>query len=100
MRELGELAGPAHTELGERLRGTSLDAVLLFGAEMEHAWNAAAGGASAPRISWTVDMEVMGRRLQSLVRTGDVVLLKGSRGLELERLLPLLADRSHRGDRC
>ncbi|MGA2639904.1 MAG: UDP-N-acetylmuramoyl-tripeptide--D-alanyl-D-alanine ligase [Spirochaetia bacterium] len=100
MRELGDLTGPAHASLGDRLRGTGLDAVLLFGAEMEHAWNAAAGGASAPRISWTVDMEELGRRLQAIVRSGDVVLLKGSRGLELERLLPRLAARSNKGDRC
>jgi len=100
MRELGDETGPAHAALGERLRGTGLDAVLLFGAEMEHAWKAAAGGAVAPRISWTVDMDALGGRLQSLVRPGDIVLLKGSRGLELERLLPLLAAHSNRGDRC
>jgi UDP-N-acetylmuramoyl-tripeptide--D-alanyl-D-alanine ligase len=100
MRELGEMTGPAHAELGGRLRGTGLDAVFLFGAEMEHARNAAAGGASAARIFWTVDMESLGKRLKSLVRAGDVVLLKGSRGLELERLLPLLTARSTGGDRC
>ena len=101
MRELGELTGPAHAALGERLRGTGLDAVLLFGDEMEHAWNAAAGGASSGRIWWTVDMETMGLRLQSLVRAGDIVLLKGSHGLELERLLPGLTARGGSGgDRC
>jgi UDP-N-acetylmuramoyl-tripeptide--D-alanyl-D-alanine ligase len=101
MRELGDETRPAHEALGERLRGTGLDAVLLFGAEMEHAWKAAAGGTSAPRMSWTVDMDELGRRLQSFVRTGDTVLLKGSRGLELERLLPLLAaPGGHGGDRC
>jgi UDP-N-acetylmuramoyl-tripeptide--D-alanyl-D-alanine ligase len=98
MRELGEMTGPAHAELGERLRGTGLDAVFLFGAEMEHALTAAAGGASAGRISWTVDMETMGRTLEALVRAGDIVLLKGSRGLELERLLPSLSGRE--GRRC
>jgi UDP-N-acetylmuramoyl-tripeptide--D-alanyl-D-alanine ligase len=64
MRELGDMTGPAHAELGERLRGTGLDAIFLFGAEMEHAWNAAAGGVSAGRISWTVDMEAMTRSVR------------------------------------
>jgi UDP-N-acetylmuramoyl-tripeptide--D-alanyl-D-alanine ligase len=100
MRELGDETRPAHAALGERLRATKLDAVLLFGAEMEHAWTAAAGGASAPRISWTRDMDALGVQLQSLAGPGDVVLLKGSRGLELERLLPRLADGTHGGDRC
>ena len=100
MRELGDETTPAHAALGERLRGTGLDAVLLFGAEMEHAWTAAAGGPSAARMSWTVDIQALGKRLESLVHAGDVVLLKGSRGLELERLLPLLAATGHGGDRC
>jgi UDP-N-acetylmuramoyl-tripeptide--D-alanyl-D-alanine ligase len=101
MRELGDETVPAHTTLGLRLRGTGLDAVLLFGAEMEHAWNAAAGGASALRMTWTEDIDELGRRLQSVVRPGDTVLLKGSRGLELERLVPLLAARgSAGGNRC
>jgi UDP-N-acetylmuramoyl-tripeptide--D-alanyl-D-alanine ligase len=100
MRELGDETRPAHAALGERLRATKLDAVLLFGAEMEHAWTAAAGGASAPRISWTLDMDALGVQLQSLAGPGDVVLLKGSRGLELERLLPRLASATHGGDRC
>ena len=100
MRELGDETTPAHAALGERLRGTPLEAVLLFGAEMEHASSAAAGGPSSARISWTVDIEALGARLRSLARAGDVVLLKGSRGLELERLLPLLAAVGGRGDRC
>jgi UDP-N-acetylmuramoyl-tripeptide--D-alanyl-D-alanine ligase len=90
MRELGDETTPAHAAVGERLRATGLDAVLLFGSEMEHAMTAAAGGASSPRISWTLDMESLGRTLHALVHPGDLVLLKGSRGLELERLLPVL----------
>jgi len=90
MRELGDEAGPAHAAVGERLRGTPLDAVFLFGAEMEHAWKAAAGGQAAPRISWTDRLETLSAELRARVRAGDLVLLKGSRGLELERLLPVL----------
>ncbi len=88
MRELGEQTGPAHAALGARLRNTGLDEVLLFGEEMEQAWNAAQGGAA--RLWWTTNMDALAERLRSRVRAGDLVLLKGSRGLELERLLPVL----------
>jgi UDP-N-acetylmuramoyl-tripeptide--D-alanyl-D-alanine ligase len=100
MRELGDFTVQAHSDLGERLRGTGLDAVLLTGTEMQHAWNAAGGGASPSPISWTPDVEETGRRLQSLVRRGDVVLLKGSRGLQLERLLHRLTAPELGGHRC
>ena len=101
MRELGVQTAPAHAELGERLRATGLDLVFLVGAEMEHAWKSAQGGASVSHISWGASVDALGQLLHSLVRPGDIVLLKGSRGLELERLLPRLAKRdSTRGGRC
>jgi len=101
MRELGEQTGPAHMELGNRLRATRLDLVCLVGAEMEQAWKSAEGGASVKRISWETSLEALDQRLHSIVRPGDIVLLKGSRGLELERLLPRLTGRDpDGGDRC
>ena len=100
MRELGDQTGPAHMELGKRLRATGLDMVFLVGAEMEQAWKSAQGGASVKRLSWETSLETLDRLLRSLVRRGDIVLLKGSRGLELERLLPGLTGDSAGGDRC
>ncbi|HET6449711.1 MAG TPA: cyanophycin synthetase, partial [Spirochaetia bacterium] len=90
MRELGAETIPAHAALGARLRDTRLDAVLLFGEEMQHAWKAMEGGAAVPRALWTTSMDELSSRLRALARDGDVVLLKGSRGVELERLLPVL----------
>jgi UDP-N-acetylmuramoyl-tripeptide--D-alanyl-D-alanine ligase len=91
MRELGGESAAAHARLGEGLRGTGLDAVFLFGEEMRPAWDALQGAAAAARASWSTDLEVLEKELLAAVRTGDVVLLKGSRGLELERLLPGLS---------
>ena len=96
MRELGDETGPAHSALGMRLRGTGLDAVFLFGAEMEHAW-ISAGGAAGGRISWTTSMDTLAEQLRGRARPGDLVMLKGSRGLELERLLPVMGSHGSRG---
>jgi UDP-N-acetylmuramoyl-tripeptide--D-alanyl-D-alanine ligase len=91
MRELGEETGPAHAALGRRLRGTGLDALFLFGEEMEHAWKAIGGSPVEARCAWLTDLGTLRRRLADFLRTGDMLLIKGSRGVELERLLPGIA---------
>jgi UDP-N-acetylmuramoyl-tripeptide--D-alanyl-D-alanine ligase len=88
MRELGGELAEAHAALGRRLRGSGLDAVFLLGAEMEHAWSALQGSPAAARAEWLTDIDALGARLAGFLRPGDLVLLKGSRGLEMERLLP------------
>ena len=91
MRELGGETGPAHAALGERLRGSDFDAVFLFGEEMEAAWTALAGSPAEKKTRWLTDIDELGAVVERFVRSGDIVLLKGSRGLELERLLPRLS---------
>ena len=93
MRELGDSSTAAHSALGWRLRQTGLDAVFLFGEEMEHAWKAIAGSPAEARGRWTVDLASLDAQLNRLLAPGDLILLKGSRGLELERLLPRLTSR-------
>ncbi len=104
MRELGDDSTGAHAALGSRLRQTPLDAVVLFGEEMEPAWKALAGSPAGARARWILTVDELGRDLAARVRPGDVVLLKGSRGLEMERILPVLtgsaATDRHGGSPC
>jgi UDP-N-acetylmuramoyl-tripeptide--D-alanyl-D-alanine ligase len=103
MAELGSETVTAHRNLGERLRGARLSAVLLFGAEMRDAWEALRGSAQAARCQWLEDLSALGDALSALLVPGDLVLLKGSRSLAMERLLPRIApaDASDReGARC
>jgi UDP-N-acetylmuramoyl-tripeptide--D-alanyl-D-alanine ligase len=90
MRELGDESTAAHAALGARLRDARVDAVVLFGAEMEPAWRALAGSPAAARARWIVRPDELDAELPARVRPGDLVLLKGSRGLEMERVLPLI----------
>ena len=64
--------------------------VFLLGEEMRAAMDALAGTPLDGRAAWEADAEALGGRLAAAVRAGDLVLVKGSRGLELERLLPHL----------
>ena len=79
-----------------RLRSASFDGVHLIGAEMEHAWAALAGSAQASRAWWHARLEAARERLAGALGDGDLVLLKGSRGLELEKLLPVIAPEASR----
>ncbi len=96
MRELGAGTADAHRALGETLRDSHFDAIRLLGAEMEQAWTALSGSAAAQRTRWHAELSVLGHELGSNLRDGDLVLLKGSRGLEMERLLPFIAPETPR----
>jgi UDP-N-acetylmuramoyl-tripeptide--D-alanyl-D-alanine ligase len=84
MRELGAEAEQAHGAVVRRAAGAGFDAVFLLGEEMEEA----ARQLAAERVRWFADAESLGRALAVGVRDGDLVLVKGSRGVELERVLP------------
>ncbi len=88
MRELGEGSAQAHAALGRRLASAALDAVLLFGEEMGDAWHSLTGTAAGERAFWSADFPALAERARALLRPGDILLIKGSRGLEMERLLP------------
>jgi UDP-N-acetylmuramyl pentapeptide synthase len=84
MRELGAEAEQAHGALIRLAAGTGFDAVFLLGEEMEEA----AREQASDRVRWFADAESLGESLARGVRDGDLVLVKGSRGVELERVLP------------
>jgi len=89
MYELGRYADEHHRQVAEEAAGSDADAVFLFGAEFEEAARAAGGG-GGERLHWTDDFDELAKMLRDTVSDGDLVLLKGSRGTQLERLLPVL----------
>ena len=95
MRELGEAAAPLHRNLGDQV-------VTLCGADMlvacgEHGGDVVAGaraaGMPASRAVAVDGIESLFEHCQELVQPGDVVLVKGSRALALERLVEMLGER-------
>jgi UDP-N-acetylmuramyl pentapeptide synthase len=43
-------------------------------------------------VEWTADFAALRGRLLALVEPSDLVVIKGSRGVELERLVPELIE--------
>jgi UDP-N-acetylmuramoyl-tripeptide--D-alanyl-D-alanine ligase len=93
MRELGELSGSEHAILGERLAESNADALFFFGEETEISHAAALkamdlrtdGKKKIPSYH-TNDIGSLIEKVLSATREGDLVVVKASRGLELERL--------------
>ena len=97
MRELGDETDAAHEALGRRLRFSTLDALMLLGPEMERALEASEGATAYRR--WFATIDPLASYLSPFIREGDLVLLKGSRSLEMEGLLPILTA-GEGGARC
>ena len=89
MLELGERSVALHRSVAERAVERGLDGLVVVsqGAEAEAMAAAAAG---LPRLAVVEQPEAAAAPLADWLRQGDVLLLKASRGVALERLLPLL----------
>ena len=96
MKELGPLSHAEHVRIGELAVRSGIDILVGCGAEMAHATAAAArlaGGRLAPhptRVVHVFDPLEATRIVRSLWRKGDVVLVKGSRSMAMERVVEAL----------
>ncbi len=87
MLELGELGAEAHAGLIGAARGSGAGRLLLVGPQLDRA--AAAAPAPIPESRFA-DSESAAAALEDLLEPGDVLLVKGSRGMRMERLIEQL----------
>ena len=80
MKELGSLSDELHREVGRHAQGC-VDLVLALGAETLPLCEECSGA------EHFASHEAIAVRLRALIAPGDVVLFKGSRSMELERVL-------------
>ncbi len=92
MKELGEQSGEAHRRIGAQAALCDFQALFLFGEEMEEAYLETRDKAFKGTAYWMTDIESLGSILHSYLREGDLLLIKGSRAVELERVLPELIE--------
>jgi UDP-N-acetylmuramoyl-tripeptide--D-alanyl-D-alanine ligase len=88
MRELGAASKELHQRVGAAAAKAGLD--LLVAVEGDAKWIAEAavvGGLAGSRTLFVENADAAGAALTELLIDGDLVLLKGSRGVRLERAL-------------
>lgn len=96
MRELGEQSSAAHRQVGEMVARSGADTVIFVGAEMRAAYDVAVrlGTVACEYVADCDDKAIatIARHINATAQAGDLVLLKGSNGIGLERLVPLLTE--------
>lgn len=93
MRELGAMSEQLHRRVGQAVAAAGID--LLVAVEGDARWIAEAAitaGMSADQVEVVGGATAAGAALPELLRAGDVVLVKGSRGVGLERTVDAVAE--------
>ena len=98
MRELGESEAQAHREVGEAAAACGIAYLIAMGSNAGRiAEGAVAGRMSPDRVAVCRDPEEAAKALRRETGPGDVILLKGSRGMKMERILEALGVRRGEG---
>jgi UDP-N-acetylmuramoyl-tripeptide--D-alanyl-D-alanine ligase len=95
MLELGSHAESAHFELGRLAAEVGVDGLLVFGEQAESVVRGAlAGGLRPSRLAQCDHLEILRTILDCVLEPGDVLLVKGSRGMRMERVIDWLREKS------
>ena len=89
MLELGEEAPRYHEEVGEEALGCGVDILLTLGPLSAHAFSRAKT-LGLHRASHFQNHQELAEQLRGMLREGDWILVKGSRGMQMERILEAL----------
>jgi UDP-N-acetylmuramoyl-tripeptide--D-alanyl-D-alanine ligase len=90
MLELGGETPALHARLGTEVTAAGIDHLLGLGPHMQHAVDSARAAGMGERARHFASLEALVTALQALARPGDAVLVKGSRGSRMERVVAAL----------
>ncbi len=90
MRELGDQSADFHAGLAGPIRDANVEALLLVGEGMAPLARALEGQVDLVHVP---DAATARERIETMLRPGDVVLIKGSNGVGLSRVVAALAQR-------
>jgi UDP-N-acetylmuramyl pentapeptide synthase len=92
MRELGAASRPEHEKIGRAVRRAGVALLVCVGPESEAAARAAvAAGMKCAAVATFADAQEAARAAAGFVESGDLVLIKGSRAIRMERIAEAIA---------
>jgi len=86
MKELGASSSDIHKIVGIKAAELNPDMIYFYGEEMEDAFNAAAESFNEKNFIYISEYSELKTRVVDFLKTGDLVLLKGSRSMGLNNL--------------
>ncbi len=88
MLELGEFEVYEHRTLGDVIAGLPIEVILLYGPRMRHLEQRLRELSPSERVvRWFAAHDELAAFLKTRLSAGDVVLVKGSRGMQMEWVL-------------
>lgn len=91
MLELGPEAAAAHHRIGQKVQAVGADRLFVLGDHADAvAQGAIAAGFPAEAVATAAAMTDLQQMLLATAQSGDVVLVKGSRGMRMERVVDFL----------
>jgi UDP-N-acetylmuramoyl-tripeptide--D-alanyl-D-alanine ligase len=90
MKELGAETEKSHAQLGGQVASAAVDGVFFFGEESEAGYLRLLQKGFPGFSFWSDQFDALKEALIKYLNPKDLVLLKGSRGVELERLIQFI----------
>lgn len=91
MLELGETKDKFHFELAKKIKSKNYDRVVFFGPSWKHFKDAFDSGSEKPQVWATEKMdEAIINEVKGDLKAGDLIAIKGSRGMKTEKVVSLL----------
>ena len=88
MLELGDIATMAHRRIGQTAAASGVELVITVGPLARHIAEAASE-AGVPKAVACDDHEQAWQQLSHLLKPGDTILVKGSRGMKMEQIVKM-----------
>lgn len=91
MKELGEKSKDEHKKIGDIFKDENFDFIYFVGPEMKNAYSVLEGKQNVEYFEQKnqQNFEKIAQEIKKSVGENDVILLKGSHSMELEKLIPL-----------
>ena len=90
--ELGQYAQDCHIKLGNMLMCSDVDYVLFFGDLTYYSWKFMQSECSK-KVHHFKDIESLNNKILNLIDDGDLILVKGSRAMRMERVVNRIINR-------